>query len=124
MFLSSIYQQKTIQNHQNVLGKDLKDWYIGMNKKENVRINIKQTSIHVLLNFVDGSGKRVNGKKYYLLKGSTKSDNLNVNGKNFYSRPIDSDIKQYEEITKLTTKQGEDYTTGCLLNYDYITKKV
>ena len=124
MFLSSIYQQKTIQNHQNVLGKDLKDWYIGMNKKENVRINIKQTSIDVLLNFVDGSGKRVNGKKYYLPKGSTNSDNLNVNGKNFYSRPIDSDIKQYEEITKLTTKQGEDYTTGCLLNYDYITKKV
>ena len=75
-------------------------------------------------NFVDGSGKRVNGKKYCLRKGSTKSDNVNVNGKNFYSRPIDSDIKQYEEITKLTTKQGEDYTTGCLLNYDYITKKV
>ena len=23
-------------------------------------------------------------------------------------------------MKKLTTEQGEDYTTGCLLNYDYI----
>ena len=35
-------------------------------------------------------------------------------------KTIDSDIKRYEEITKLTTGQGEDYTTGCLLDYDYI----
>ena len=33
---------------------------------------------------------------------------------------IDSDTKRYEEIRKLTTGQGEDYTTGCLLDYDYI----
>ena len=32
----------------------------------------------------------------------------------------DSDIKRYEEIRKLTTAQVEDYTTGCLLDYDYI----
>ena len=32
--------------------------------------------------------------------------------KNFYDQPIDSDIKQYEE--------GEDYTTGYLLDYEYI----
>ena len=34
--------------------------------------------------------------------------------------PVDSDIKQYEEIKNLTTGQGADYTTGCLLDYDYI----
>ena len=33
-------------------------------------------------------------------------------------RSID-DIKWYREIRKLTTGQGEDYTTGCLLDYDY-----
>ena len=31
-----------------------------------------------------------------------------------------SDIKWYEEIRKLTTGQGEDYTTGCLSDYEYI----
>ena len=43
-----------------------------------------------------------------------------INGKNFYDQASDSDIKQYEEIIKLTTGQGEDCTTGCLLGYDYI----
>ena len=33
--------------------------------------------------------------------------------KNFYDLPIDADIKRYEEIRKLTTGQGEDYTTEC-----------
>ena len=42
------------------------------------------------------------------------------NGKNFYDQPIDSVIKRYGEIKKLTTGQGEDYTTGYLLDYDYI----
>ena len=36
-----------------------------------------------------------------------------INGKNFYDSAIDSDIKRYEEIRKLTTGQSEDYTTGC-----------
>ena len=40
--------------------------------------------------------------------------------KKFYDQAIDSDIKWYKEIRKLTTGQGEDYTTGCLLDYDYI----
>ena len=40
--------------------------------------------------------------------------------KNFYDQPSDSDIKRYEKIRKLTTGQGKDYTTGCLLNYEYI----
>ena len=29
--------------------------------------------------------------------------------KNFYDQAIDSDIKRYKEIRKLTTGQGEDY---------------
>ena len=37
-----------------------------------------------------------------------------------YIQVIDSDIKRYEEIRKLTTAQGEDHTAGCLLDYDYI----
>ena len=43
-----------------------------------------------------------------------------INRKNFYDQRVDSDRKQYEEIRKLGTGQGEDYTTGCLLDYDYI----
>ena len=43
-----------------------------------------------------------------------------MNGKNFHDEAIGLDIKQYEEIRKLTTTQGEDYPTGCSLDYDCI----
>ena len=42
------------------------------------------------------------------------------NGKNFFDQPIDSDTKQYEEIKNLSTGQGEDYTTVCILDYVYV----
>ena len=45
------------------------------------------------------------------------SKNVIPNGKNVYDQPINSDMKRYEEIRKLTTGQDEDYTTGCLLDY-------
>ena len=34
-----------------------------------------------------------------------------INGKNFWDQTTDSDIKQHQEIRKLTTEKGEDYTT-------------
>ena len=43
-----------------------------------------------------------------------------INGKKFYDQAIHSDIKRFEGIRKLTTEQGDIYTTGCLLDYDYI----
>ena len=36
-----------------------------------------------------------------------------------HDQPIDSDVKRYEETRKLTTGKSEDYTTGCLLDYEY-----
>ena len=42
--------------------------------------------------------------------------------KYFYNQPIDSDIKWYEKITKLTTSEGEHCTSGCLLDYDYFKR--
>ena len=29
-------------------------------------------------------------------------------------------MKRFEEIRKLTTGEGEDYATGCLLDYEYV----
>ena len=49
-----------------------------------------------------------------------KNYNVIISGKNFYDQPIDFNIKWYEEKIKLTTGQVEDYTTGCLLDYDLI----
>ena len=42
-----------------------------------------------------------------------------IDGRNFYDQPINDLIKQYDEVRKVSTGQGDDYTTGCLLNYAY-----
>ena len=45
-----------------------------------------------------------------------------IDGKNFFDQPIKSYIKTYENIRKITTGQGDDYITGCLLDYDSFKK--
>ena len=67
----------------------------------------------------DSNSKRFKTRRYYLPKGIIGNYNVIINEKHFYDQPIDSDINWYEEIRKLTTRQGEDYTTGWLLDYDY-----
>ena len=42
-----------------------------------------------------------------------------INGRNFFDQPIDSMTKTYENIRKIATGKGDDYTTGCLLDYPY-----
>ena len=42
-----------------------------------------------------------------------------IDGKNFFDQPINSMAKTYENIRKITIGQGDDYTTGCLLDYSY-----
>ena len=49
-----------------------------------------------------------------------KNYNSIINGNNFYDQAIDSNIKRYKEIRKLIRSQGEDYTTGCLLDHEYV----
>ena len=46
----SLYQQETIRNYQNVLVKDLKDQFIGMNIKQKVKIKMQQISIDIFSN--------------------------------------------------------------------------
>ena len=45
-----------------------------------------------------------------------------IDGKNLFDQPINNMIKTYENIRKITTGQGDDYTTGCLLDYIYLKK--
>ena len=42
-----------------------------------------------------------------------------INGRNFFDQLINSINKTYENIRKITTGKGDDYTTGCLLDYPY-----
>ena len=42
-----------------------------------------------------------------------------IDGRNFFDRPINNMNKTYENIIKIATGKGDDYTTGCLLDYPY-----
>ena len=59
---------------------------------------------------------------YYLLKVELKHYNVMINGKIFLNKPVKSDGRTYNNIRKFATGQGDDYTTGCLLDYNYFNK--
>ena len=43
-----------------------------------------------------------------------------INGENVFDQPIKNNTVTYENIRKIATGEGDDYTTGCLLDYQYI----
>ena len=58
-------------------------------------------------------------KKYFLPRVKIDNYNIEIDGRNFYDQPINDSIKQYDEVRKISTGQGDDYATGCLLDYSY-----
>ena len=61
--------------------------------------------------------QRTSSKRYYLPNVEIKDCNIMIDGKDFFDQPINSNYKTYENIRKIATGQGDDYTTGCLLDY-------
>ena len=45
-----------------------------------------------------------------------------IDGKNFFNQLLKNDKVTYENVRKISTRQGDDYTTGCLLDYTYFEK--
>ena len=61
--------------------------------------------------------------KYFLPKFKIGNYNIEIDGRNFCNQPINDSIKQYDEVRKISVGQGDDYTTGCLLDVAYFIKK-
>ena len=40
--------------------------------------------------------------------------------KSFFNQPVKSDLRTNDNIRKVSTSEGDDYTTGCLLDYSYL----
>ena len=45
-------------------------------------------------------------KKYFLPRVKIENYNIEIDGRNFYDQPINDSIKQYDEIRKISTRQG------------------
>ena len=56
---------------------------------------------------------------YYLPTVEIKDYNIMINGENFFDQPIKNRWITYDNIRKIATGQGDDCTTGCLLDYPY-----
>ena len=56
-------------------------------------------------------------RKYFLPRLKTKNYNIEIDGRNFYDQAINDLIKQNDEMWKISTGQGDDYTIGSLLDF-------
>ena len=62
-------------------------------------------------------------RKYFLPRLGIKNCNIEIDGRNFYDQTINDSIKQNDEIRKMSTGQGDAYTTSYLLDFAYFEKK-
>ena len=63
-------------------------------------------------------------KKYSLPNVEIKDYNVMIDEKNFFDQPIKNDKVTYEIIRKIATGWGDDYATGCLVDYTYFKYKM
>ena len=62
---------------------------------------------------------RTSDDQYYLPTVEIKDYNIMINGENFFDQPIKNNKVTYENIGKIASGQGDDFTTGFLLDYPY-----
>ena len=67
----------------------------------------------------ENDAQRTRNERYYLPNVEIKDYNVITDGKNFFINQYKNDKVAYENIRKIETGQGDDYTAGCLLDYIY-----
>ena len=74
-----------------------------------------------LLAYRDGGGAdgvtADSHRRNFLPRVKMENSNIGIDGRNLYDQPINDLIKQYDEVRKVSTRKGDDYTTGCLLDF-------
>ena len=58
-------------------------------------------------------------KQYYVPTLNIKDYNVMIDEQNLFDQPVRNDLITYDSIQKIATGQGDEYTTGCLLDYNY-----
>ena len=67
----------------------------------------------------ENDNDRTSDEEYYFPIVEIKDYNIVINGENVFDQPIKNNKITYDNIRKIATGQGEDYRTGCLLDYPY-----
>ena len=63
--------------------------------------------------------ERGSHRKYFLPRVDITNYNVLIDDRSFYYQPINDQIKKYDEIRRISTGKRDNYTTGCLLDYQY-----
>ena len=71
-----------------------------------------------VLSFEDDDGRKRH-KQYYLQTVKIKDYNVKIDGRNIFDQSIKNNLKTYNKIRKNALSQGDDYTTGCFLDFSY-----
>ena len=108
----------------NEYGLILKDYDANTNITE--RLDASFQGVNKLFALAYAYGNNVTNensyRKYFLPRLKIKNYNIEIDGRNFFDRPINDLIKQYDEVRKISAGQGDDYKTGCLLDFIYFKK--
>ena len=67
----------------------------------------------------ENDAQSTSNKRYYLPNVKIKYYVM-IDGKNFFDQPVKNNKITYENIWKTATDEGDDYTTGWLLDYPYL----
>ena len=67
----------------------------------------------------ENDNHRTSDERYYLPTVEIKDYKIVINGENFFDQSIKNNKITYDNIRKIAIGQGDDYTTGCLLDYPY-----
>ena len=62
---------------------------------------------------------RTSSEEYYLPTVEIKEYNIVINGEIFFDQPMKNNKITDDNIRKIATGQGDDYATGCWLDYPY-----
>ena len=124
-FKRSIYwnKSKVIDNIEININNANEEKYI----RERLDASYQRVKILFVLTYDNTAGDNQvstdSFKRYFLPRVKIKNYDVEIDGRNLYDQPINDSIKQYYEIRKILTGQGDDYTTGSLLDFAYFEKK-
>ena len=65
----------------------------------------------LFVSFFETENGRSSHSNYYVQRVEIKDYNVMIDGKNFFDQPINNDYKIYENIKKIATGKGDNYTT-------------
>ena len=91
--------------------------------RQNPTLNLSEPSFQgvnrLFILAFENDTQRTSHSGYYLPNVQLKNYNIVINGENFFDQPIKNKKITYDNIRKIATDYGDNYTTGCLLDDPY-----